>query len=72
MNNAGRNPTISDDDIIDLIRDHEDAVVSTMELAELMGMTREGALKRLHSLEDKGELEHQTIGDTYAWYIPRD
>jgi hypothetical protein len=68
-----RPPTVSDDDIVDAIRDHEDAVLSTSEVADELSLKRRGTLNRLKDLRDEGRIESKTFRDRFAvWWIPHD
>jgi transposase-like protein len=65
----GRKPTISDDEIIAAIRDHQDPILSTKEVSEQIGIGRDGTLKRLHQLKEEARVDNRMVGDSYAWYI---
>ncbi|MFD1643344.1 hypothetical protein [Halohasta litorea] len=68
-----RPPTVSDDDIVDAIREHEDAVLSTSEVADELSLKRRGTLNRLKDLHDEGRIESKTFQDRFAvWWIPHD
>lgn len=49
------------------VREHEPA--STSEVAEAVGVTRQGADSRLRRLEDEGLVTSTKIGNSLAWAL---
>lgn len=69
---AGRKPTVSDQDILDIFRAHEDVMLATTEVAEELGMTRQGTIKRLRKLEEAGDLKKKHFGNQIIWALADD
>lgn len=59
--------TYTDQQFIEAVREGAE---TTREVAETLGMTRTGALKRLRQLRDDGRLDCREIGDTFVWSTP--
>ena len=70
----GREPEISDEEILDAIRSVIDTteapVVSTTEIGDVIGYSQPGTLKRLQKLADQGKIGRKQIGESWAWWIP--
>lgn len=60
----------SADEYLEAVREHEPA--STREVAESLGITRQGADYRLRQLKDKGLVESKQIGNSLAWSVVDD
>jgi predicted ArsR family transcriptional regulator len=58
--------TVSDTDILSAVDRHEPA--ATTEIAETVGMTRQGVEKRLKSLLEKEKVSRKIIGASAVWY----
>jgi len=58
--------TVSDTDILSAVDRHEPA--ATTEIAETVGMTRQGTEKRLKSLLEKEKVSRKMIGASAVWY----
>ncbi len=58
--------TVSDTDILSDVDRHEPA--ATTEIAETVGMTRQGVEKRLKSLLEKEKVSRKMIGASAVWY----
>ena len=58
--------TVSDTDILSAVDRHEPA--ATTEIAETVGMTRQGVEKRLKSLLEKEKVSRKMIGASAVWY----
>lgn len=59
-----------EEDYLDAVREHEPA--ATREVAEAVGVTRQGADYRLKRLEDKGLVRSKKIGRELVWMLPED
>lgn len=55
------------DEYLTAVRANEPA--STLEVAEAVGVTRQGADARLRKLEDEGLVESKKIGNSLAWSV---
>jgi len=68
-NTDGRfSPEYTDDEILAATRAHEPA--ATSEVAEEVGMTRQGADRRLRRLRDAGRVSSKKIGASLVWFAP--
>jgi predicted HTH transcriptional regulator len=54
-------------DYFDAIREHSPA--STSEIADTVGVTRQGADYRLRQLKDEGKVESKMVGDSLVWML---
>lgn len=72
MSGPGRQPTISDDEILQVFTDASDPVLTTNEVAEAIDMSRRGAYSRLDELANEDKLKRKKVGQTGAvwWYPP--
>lgn len=48
------------------------SAVSTAEVADVVGCSRDLAYRRLTELADKGRVEGESIGRTYRWGLTRE
>jgi hypothetical protein len=70
MSRGGREPRVSDEDILELFRETSDPVLSTAEVADALPIGRRGVLDRLHSLEDEKKLMSKNIGGrNIVWWL---
>ena len=68
-NTDGRfSPEHTDEEILAATRAHEPA--ATSEVAEEVGMTRQGADRRLRRLRDAGRVSSKKIGASLVWFAP--
>lgn len=67
---AGRKPTISDAEILQVFKDTSDPVLTTNEVSESIGISHRGTLDRLETLEENGALERKKVGRGYVWWHP--
>ncbi|OYR58641.1 helix-turn-helix domain-containing protein [Halorubrum halodurans] len=51
----------------DAIREH--APASTKEIADAVGVTRQGADYRLRQLEEEGKVESKMVGNSLVWLV---
>jgi len=72
MPGPGREPTVSDEEILEVFRDASDPVLTTIEVAEAIGLGRRGTFDRLKQLSNEGEIQMKKVGKTGAvwWYPP--
>lgn len=71
MSGPGRQPTVSDDEILESFREASDPVLTTNEVADAIGLGRRGAYDRLVQLSEDGRLEQKKIGEKAAvWWSP--
>ena len=62
--------SVADVDVLAAVRAHDPA--ATSEIAEEVGISRQGADRRLRSLRDAGEVSSKKIGASLVWFMPRD
>ena len=66
----GRNPRVSDGEILDVLRRTDDPVLSTAEVADGLPIKRRATLTRLQRLAESGDVsEKQTGGRTTVWWL---
>ncbi|TKX45176.1 winged helix-turn-helix domain-containing protein [Halorubrum sp. ARQ200] len=69
---AGRKETISDKEILIILKSATDPVLTTSELADETGFSLNGIRKRLYSLEEKGLVDEKKAGNSPVWWITED
>jgi len=73
MPGPGREPTVSDNEILEVFRDASDPVLTTVEVADAISLGRRGTFDRLKHLSNEGEIRMKKVGETGAvwWYPPK-
>lgn len=66
---GGRPPDTTDREILRLFSESKEYVISTMEVAESLSYSHNGAYKRLKKLAEEGLLGTKKIGDASAWWL---
>ncbi|QLH83230.1 winged helix-turn-helix domain-containing protein [Halosimplex pelagicum] len=66
---GGRRPVVSDEQILELILDSSDPVVSAPELASEFPVSKTAVYKRLRDLQDRRLVDSKKIGQGRAWWI---
>lgn len=66
---AGRRDTVSDAEILRFFTESNDPFLSTVEVADFLGFSNEGARKRLYDLADEGYLDYKRVGRSPAWWL---
>jgi len=62
--------TVTDDEIVDWMRESPDPAFTTSEIAEVFDMTVEGMRNRLNDLADEGRIKVKKPGTrTAIWWI---
>jgi len=69
MTEPGRNPTVSDVEILREFALCPDPFMHATELAETLGMSRQGVHNRLEGLQEQGYLDSKLTGGTRNWWI---
>lgn len=70
---AGREKTMTDAEIVDVIRQHPDRAVTATEVADRVDMTNTGVLKRLNQLAENDQLTRKKVGGrAVVWWVPGD
>ena len=54
--------TLTSDDVLAVLRDADDPVLSAKEVSERLDCSSEAARQRLHDLKDSGEVKTKTVG----------
>jgi len=62
--------SVDDTDVVAAVRAHDPA--ATSEIADEVGISRQGADRRLRDLRDRGEVSSKKIGASLVWFMPRD
>lgn len=71
MGTPGRDPTVADDEILDVFYDAEDPVLSTREVANAIGIGRRGSYSRLENLATDGPLQRKKFDNKLTvWWLP--
>lgn len=63
-------PDHTDEDVLNAVRAHEPA--ATSEVAGELGITRQGADRRLRKLRDEGRVNSKKIAASLVWFAPSD
>jgi predicted ArsR family transcriptional regulator len=63
-------PTASEQEVIEAIKKHSPA--ATSEVADEIGMTRQGADARLRRLHEAGVVEKKKIAAALVWFVDAD
>jgi len=70
VTDGGRKPRVTDNEILDVLREHSDPVLSTAEVADRLPIKRRGMLNRLRHLEDEGKVHSKQIGGrNTVWWL---
>jgi len=71
MTGPGRQPTVSDEEILNVFKETADPVLTTREVAEEIGLGRRGTFDRLRKLAQEETIEMKKVGETGAvWWVP--
>lgn len=70
MTPAGRGRDVSDEEILRAFEEAKDPVLSTAEVAELIGLKRRNTLNRLKSLEEEDAISGKKMGAGMIWWHP--
>nr|EGQ39593.1 MAG: sugar-specific transcriptional regulator TrmB [Candidatus Nanosalinarum sp. J07AB56] len=60
-------PTASEEEVLDAVAKHSPA--ATSEVADEIGLTRQGADARLRRLHDTGAVEKKKIAASLVWFL---
>lgn len=61
------NKDVPSEVILNILREIEDPVMGTQEIADRIDMSRQGAQNRLEDLEEENKVAKRKIGDTLVW-----
>ncbi|WP_318257373.1 helix-turn-helix transcriptional regulator [Halosegnis longus] len=66
----GPTPTDTDEDILDVLRNADDPVLTTTEVAEHLSIGRRATLNRLQDLQQDGHLQSKKTGaKSTVWWL---
>lgn len=61
---------ITQDELVELVRQHDDPFVTANDIADSVGMARQTAHKHLQRAHENGEVEKKKIGSSAViWWI---
>jgi len=67
----GPDPSVSDDEILELFRTSAEPVLTATEIAEQVDLSRRNILNRLKDLESEGEIRSKKVGGrSTVWWLP--
>jgi len=67
----GPDPTVSDEQILELFGESVDPVLTASEIADQVDLTRRNVLNRLKDLESEGSLKSKKVGGrSTVWWLP--
>jgi len=70
MATRGPDPMLSDDELLQIIRESPDPFVSATEVAESADMARQTAYKHLQRLHESGVIEKKQVGGSAViWWL---
>lgn len=65
-----RTKQISDEEILHVFKESEDAFLTAGEIADTFGYTNQGIIKRLNDLHDRGLVERKEAGGrAVGWWL---
>lgn len=70
MEQTSGNRTLPKEDYLDGVRAH--APASTKEVADSVGVTRQGADYRSRQIEGDGKVESKMVGNSLVWMVAND
>lgn len=66
---AGRPPDVSDEEILEILRQSTDPVLFTGEIAEELSIGTDGVRNRLQTLEEENRVQKKQRGKVIVWWI---
>ena len=67
---AGRKPDVTDDEIVTVLRETSEHVLSTYEVAEQLPIKEKATIRRLKELRNEGCISGKQVGRNWVWWIP--
>jgi hypothetical protein len=69
---SGRPPAVTDEEIISAIREYDEPVLTTKEVASLIPIEQTGTLERLKTLRSEDKLRGKQVGQYqgWIWWLP--
>lgn len=68
MATRGPDPTVTDEELIQAIREHEDPFATAGDVADTVGLSGERVRIRLNRLADAGEVDRSKVGGRAVIY----
>lgn len=66
----GRSKTMTDEELIEAVREHPDRAVTVAEVAEKFDLTPQGVNKRLNELHKEGVVTKKQVGaKAVVWWV---
>ena len=65
---AGRKPDATDEEIITVLREASDPVLTTNEVADKLPIKASAAQKRLKKLYKQGQIHGKKAGNSWVWW----
>ncbi len=69
MSSTHGNQKVTDNEILNRIRDIKEPVASAAEIAAPFQITRTAINKRLNKLEKVGKIKKKDVGGGYVWWV---
>jgi predicted transcriptional regulator len=69
MSSPGPERKVSDKQIIEAIKSVDAPFASTVDVANRVGLGRQGALDRLHPLRSQGVIKGKKAGNGWGWWV---
>lgn len=69
---AHGNQEVADDEILAIFRRSSDPYLTASEVAEIVGLSRQGAHSRLLDLYERGRVDRKKTGRTVGWWVSKD
>ena len=67
----GPDPSVSDEQILELFSESPDPVLTATEIADQVDMSRRYVLDRLKDLEEDGQINSKKVGSrSTVWWLP--
>jgi predicted ArsR family transcriptional regulator len=66
---AGRPPDVSDEELLEMLRESSDPALFTGEIAEELPIGRDGVRSRLDELVTDGRLAKKQRGNSIIWWL---
>jgi DNA-binding Lrp family transcriptional regulator len=66
---AGRKPDVTDDEIIKVLRETSEHVLSTKEVAEHLPIKDKATIRRLKNLRNDGRINGKQAGHSWVWWV---
>jgi len=70
MSKPGRTPEVTDEEILAVLRESDEPVLTAGEVAEQLPIGRRAIHDRLVDLRERGLVERKNVGPRAVWWIP--